>query len=494
MAANDDFLKKVYDRYLGSDYEWGDADLNPKREIKKSSQEDFEENAAAIVERIKSRVLELEAQAASLPKYKVPEVVDNDNFLTTSSGVGGADPNPDFNESELAIKLAVGGAVDSSRIVLPEGDYTSTIDFLVNEIEKTILPMLAPWTGDYDGPGDSPSASIQMSNPGCDDVVDDDTIDLENSSKEFKDLKDSSAAADVGDDESSEDEDEDGGSAASSGSSKSTSEAADDKAADNEAKAAQEVVERSKDIASCIAAEIGILQAILALLKVINVIKKAVILMMSIMVPIVKMIAFAAQCWINPPAASEVIQMVAEKIAALLVTAIGEILELIWRMLDMDCKTEMIQSVLDQINESLTGVNSIITVSKSLVSFTKNQTTAMAQSLEDSFNKFKQTSQWRDAWEDLKDSTTWESLKKTQKNAVNEALFDGNGLSSEGLTAAVSNTLPSHIKNSLNMLLNSSKDIANEANDMFSNMGLQDTSLAQKLTDLTDFLGPLKIK
>lgn len=216
--------------------------------------------------------------------------------------------------------------------------------------------------------------------------------------------------------------------------------------------------------------------------------------MMSIMVPIVKMIAFAAQCWINPPAASEVIQMIAEKIAALLVTAIGEILELIWRLLEMDCKTEMIQSVLDQINESLTGVNSVITVSKSLVSFTKNQTTAMAQSLEDSFNKFKQTSQWKDAWEDLKDSTTWESLKNTQKNAINEALFDNNGLSSAGLAAAASNTLPSNIKNSLNMLLNSSKDITNEANDMFSNMGLQDSALAQKLTDLTDFLGPLKIK
>lgn len=493
MAVDNDFLKKVYDRYLGSDYEWGDADLNPKREIKKSSQEDWEENAAAIVERIKERVLALEAQASALPKYKAPEVVDNDNFVTESSGVaGGADPNPDINEQELAIKLAVGGSVDSTRIVLPEGDYTSTIDFLVNEIEKVILPILIPWTGNYDGPGISPSASIQMSNPGCDDVVDDDTIDLEDTNKEFKNLKDSSADADASSEEDSENEDD--SSSTNQSSSKSTSEAADDKAADNETRAAQEVVERSKDIASCIAAEIGILQAILALLKVINVIKKAIILMMSIMVPIVKMIAFAAQCWINPPAASEVIQMIAEKIAALLVTAIGEILELIWRLLEMDCKTEMIQSVLDQINESLTGVNSVITVSKSLVSFTKNQTTAMAQSLEDSFNKFKQTSQWKDAWEDLKDSTTWESLKNTQKNAINEALFDNNGLSSAGLAAAASNTLPSNIKNSLNMLLNSSKDITNEANDMFSNMGLQDSALAQKLTDLTDFLGPLKIK
>ena len=46
---NDEFLKKVYDQYLGSDYEWGDADLNPKREIRKTGEEEWEDKQASIV-------------------------------------------------------------------------------------------------------------------------------------------------------------------------------------------------------------------------------------------------------------------------------------------------------------------------------------------------------------------------------------------------------------------------------------------------------------
>jgi hypothetical protein len=61
------------------------------------------------------------------------------------------------------------------------------------------------------------------------------------------------------------------------------------------------------------------------------------------------MITFAAQCWINPPAAAQVGQMVAEKIAALLISAIGEVLQMIWDLLEMDCKTEQVQKVLDEI-------------------------------------------------------------------------------------------------------------------------------------------------
>lgn len=499
MADNEDFLKKVYDRYLGSDYEWGDADLNPKREIQKSDAEQWEEDQKAIIDRIAARVKELAAQAASLPKYKEPEVVDNDNFVTESSGIGGnADPNPDYNESELELKLATGGNPDSPHLIIPNGDPDPQIDFLIGEIGDVIMPLLIPWTGSLNAPGNITDVSIQMSNPGCDDVVDDTSIDLDaaaaanaNNSSSTNNSSSSSSSSDSGDDDNNSDDNDNSNNGSSS---KTTSEAADAAAEDAVNASTSEALARSQDIAECIATELGILQAILALLKVVSALRKSLLLIMSIMVPIVKMIAFAAQCWINPPAASEVVQMVAEKIAALLISAIGEVLQMIWNMLDLDCKTEMVQSVLDQINETLSGVNSLMNSTKSLISFAKNQAVATAQSLSDSYQKFKQTSQWEEAWEDLKDSTQWDNLKKVQKSAVNEALFNGQGLSKEGISAALSTVLPSDMKNALNSLLTSSKDITNEANDMFTNMGLQDTSLAQKLTDMTDFLGPLKIK
>ena len=53
---NDEFLKKVYDQYLGSDYEWGDADLNPKREIRKTGEEEWEDEQAAIIDIIEQRI------------------------------------------------------------------------------------------------------------------------------------------------------------------------------------------------------------------------------------------------------------------------------------------------------------------------------------------------------------------------------------------------------------------------------------------------------
>lgn len=487
----DEFLKKVYDRYLGSDYEWGDADLNPKREISRTDAEQLQEDQEAILQRIAARLHELNAQAAALPKYRAPEVIDNDNFLTESAGVGGnGDPNPDYNDAELQMRLALGGNADSNKLVMPDGDYDSQIDFLLSQIDGVIIPLLIPYTGSINAPGNQTSPTIQMYNPGCDEFGDED-IDMNDASPDSRDRK-NDMDDEAGDDDS--DSEEDDSLTTGGGSSKTTSEAADAAALSNEQAASREVIERNKEIAGCIAKELGILQAILILLTIISVIKQGVIFLLSIIIPIVQIITLASQCWINPPAASDVIQKTAEKIAALLISAIGEIIQLIWNMLEFDCRTQQLQSFLDRINDVLSGLNFSLLSTKSLISFTKNQTTAIAQSLQASYNRFKQTSQWKEAWADLKNATTWENLKNTQKNAIDDMLFDGKGLSKEGMSAAMSNVLSSDIKRSLNSLLSSAKGVTAEANDLYKNTGIKDTSLSQKLTDMADFLGPLKIR
>ena len=120
---NDEFLKKVYDQYLGSDYEWGDADLNPKREIRKSGEEEWEEEQAAIIDTIEQRIKALQKEAANLPKFKRPEVVDNDNFLTKTSGInGGASPSNDIPLSQLKVQSALGGDL-GDNLFLPKNYY-----------------------------------------------------------------------------------------------------------------------------------------------------------------------------------------------------------------------------------------------------------------------------------------------------------------------------------------------------------------------------------
>ena len=119
---NDEFLKKVYDQYLGSDYEWGDADLNPKREIRKTGEEEWEDEQAAIIDIIEQRIKALKKEAANLPKYKKPEVVDNDNFLTTTSGInGGASPSNDISLSQLKTQSALGGDL-GDNLFLPKSN------------------------------------------------------------------------------------------------------------------------------------------------------------------------------------------------------------------------------------------------------------------------------------------------------------------------------------------------------------------------------------
>ena len=332
----EEFLKKVYDRYLGSDYEFGDSDLNPKREISKTSLEELESEEEAIMEMIANRLRELHAMAADLPKYKVPEKVDNDNFITESSGAGlGPDPTPEINPNEILTKISLGGDPSDNHLLLPGGGLDTQVDFLMSELENILLnvAVISPPPA---GPGPFPGGGndmTQLFNPACDEYEDYDDAELGDLLNNLKNG--------INDGLNTDDDDE---SIITGAKKKSAAEAADDFSDETNAERDRNVADRERGVRECIAKELPILSAILAILKAVNVLKKVLMLILSIVVPIVKMIAFAAQCWINPPAAGEVIQMVAEKIAALLITAIGEILQMLWNLLDLDCKTEQVQT------------------------------------------------------------------------------------------------------------------------------------------------------
>lgn len=491
MAEQSDFLKKVYDKYLGTDYQWGDSDLNPKREIARTSEEDWEDEQQAIISTIAVRVKELKEQAASFKKFKKNEAIDNDNFTTVSSGVGGnADPSSDVNEAELKLKMAVGGNIGNSHIVFPDIPVSDDVDFLLSELEALTLSIIAPI--DLEGPPDGfiNDTSNLLYNVGCDDISIYEDTDISETNSSFDSLKNGITSND--NDSISNDDDNDGGPASSN---KTVAEAADIASDNLNYERDKAAAEQEAQIKACLVAEIGILQAILSLLKCVSAMKKALLLVMSIVTPIVKMVAFAAQCWINPPAAAQVIQMVTEKIAALLVTVIGIILQELWNLLDLDCQTEVVQSVLDQINDILSGVDSIMSMTDSLINFGKSQTKVTMASLKDSYQKLKQTSQW-DAWgEDLMDAASWENLQETLGKSVDSQLLGNEGWSAAGIQNMLSAVAPSGIKDKINGLIESSKIAVSQAQSMLSRVdGEGSSSLAQKLTDMQEFLGPLRIR
>lgn len=494
MAEESDFLKKVYDRYLGTDYQWGDSDLNPKREIARTSEEEWEDEQQAMLDLIAARVKELRELSSNFKKYKKTEKIDNDNFITTSSGVGGnANPSSSVNEAETKLKIATGGGLGNSHLIFPDTESNTDADFLTSEIERLTLSLTAAFDIDSPPAGGVNDTSNLLYNVGCDDINVYSESDLSMTDSDFKSMSDSlsSEAESNSDENESSSEDEQ----SSTNSSKTTAEASDDAAAATEEARAAAVDEQEAQIKACIVAELGILNAILSLLKVVNALKKALLLVMSIVTPIIKMVAFAAQCWINPPAAGQVIQMVAEKIAALLVTVIGIILQKLWNLLEMDCQTEVVQSVLDQINDILSGVDSTLTMTDSLINFGKSQTKATMSSLKDSYQKLAQTQQWENAFKDLKDAAKWESLENSMTGAMNDKLFGSEGWSASGVQNALGNVLPSSIKDQINALIESSKEAVSQSQAALSKIdGEGSSSLAQKLTDMQEFLGPIRIR
>lgn len=504
MAENEDFLKKVYDKYLGSDYEWGDADLNPKREIQKSDEEDWEEEQAAIIATIEDRLKQLQRQAAQLPKYKRPEVVDNDDFMTTTSGVNGApSPSKDVSLNQIAMQAALGGDI-GDNLFIPSANFDDQINFMLNSVIPSLIPVLVEMPS---GPNTAPngaSFATELFNPGCD--TEDSAIqDFESSNEEFNNLKNTllkDASNDKDDGSGSDLSDETISSLATSG---AASNQADKEADTADTAAEQAAMEQYKDAVECIAKELGVLQYILALLKVINTVKKVLLLILSIVVPIVKMITFAAQCWINPPAAAQVLQMVAEKIGALLISVIGEILQMIWNLLEMDCKSQQSQKVLDEINSILSGVDSTINTTKNLISFSVKQYKTNKKSLQDAYSKFIEENE--DGTRRLRlgqfgqyfDSDKWGEAGAAFEDSIATTMFgtngfDENGINMEGIKTMLQSGVPSEIKNTINSLLNSSTDLLGNAKNVFESAGLGNTVLQATLTDMTDFLGPIKIK
>lgn len=495
---NDEFLKKVYDQYLGSDYEWGDADLNPKREIRKTGEEEWDEEQAAIIDTIEQRIKALKKEAANLPKYKKPEIVDNDNFLTTTSGInGGASPSNDISLSQLKAQSALGGDL-GDNLFLPKSNFDDQINFLLNEIAGMIPSVIIQGPFPYSKVPDGVGLATEMFNPGCD-TEDETAEEFESSNPEFNKLKAALLESEGDSSDDSEDDEEDEGAGVGGGSG-AAADQADKDVEDQVNKANKAANEQAAKAAECIAKELGILQSILALLKVINTLKKVLLLILSVIVPVVKMVAFAAQCWINPPAAAQVAQMVAEKIAALLISVIGEVIQMIWDLLDMDCKTEQVQKVLDEINETLSGVDSAINMTRNLVSFGMKQYDANKKSLVDSFNKFtNKGDKYNNPIKEYGNKDNWKKAGDTFKDTMGTALFgkdgiDENGVNGAGLKNILSAAMPDGIKSAINNLMDSAQGILEQTNSILNDVKVKDTVVNATITDMTDFLGPIRIK
>ena len=377
------FVDKVYDAYIKEDYSYGDNNLNPKREIKRMSIRDTDEQLNRILASIQRKVTEISIKYPS-DQFKVDEAIGN------FGGSGGKIDNIPPSLREAIFKA---GGTGNSLVMIPSMD--GDVSPLMVEVEIAIAKILATIASDpnatdeekkiFDGLGDSGldlfdiscngtlsliAGEVNSDSDSDDDDSDeeDDGRDEDNNDNEDDDDNDNDSGDDIGGgggDDGSGDGDDGGDSNGDddfateiASSEDETADAAMEEAVDKAIAQMDAAIANSEANArSCAVKDLGLMKAFLAILKVIQTIKKAMNPLMNILYDTVRLIVLAAGCWNNPTNVGEIIQRIVVKIIAILIMVIAMLVQMFWEMLGLDCLTEEAKSIIDQIKETLTGVS-----------------------------------------------------------------------------------------------------------------------------------------
>ena len=383
MAKDSAFLKKVYDKYLDEDFAYGVSNLNPKREISKGNLDDAKTIEQQVIEEIEKQFAEIKKETSKFVTYKKAVEEVGDDFKTESGGMGGSGGPTEMSGEEQFFQ-SLGGTDELFFIPGIENEEETPLE---REIKQYILK-LTPYLGI------GVASSTTSSGTGTGDASSDDnlagTLDgagvlqMNCNGLTFKELL-KKKKTEKGEDDSEDDEnpahgeeghvcdetcpnyvadvDKEEEETDTSGDSGSTD---DGGAAGNAEENDAAVDEDQALLLECALQQCAILQVILIMVRVMSTLKKALAMVLSIVVPIVKIVARAASCWVDPPAAAEAAQLVAEKVAAIIIGLIAKLLQMIWDSLKLDCVTSVAQDILNQINQILAGIDSLTSIGKQM--------------------------------------------------------------------------------------------------------------------------------
>jgi hypothetical protein len=351
------FVDKVYDAYIKEDYSYGDNNLNPKREIKQMSLKNTDDQLNRILASIQRKVTEI-SMKYPVNTFEVNEAIGN------FGGSGGKLKNIPASLREAIFNA---GGTGNNLIMIPSMDGDTSP--IISDIEITIAKILATI-------GSAPPPELEgggggedwPSNSGLDlfDINCNGTLSLipgvTNGNSDYDDNNSngdgfSNISGGSGYDEN---DDNDNGLNLNDGFTDSTLDTADAIMEDAVDKALEQMerdlVQQKANARSCAIKDLGLLKAFLAILQVIQKIKKAMNPLMNILMDVVKLTVLAAGCWNNPTNVAEIIQRIVIKLVAILIMVVAMLVQMFWEMLGLDCLTEEAKSIIDQIKEALTGV------------------------------------------------------------------------------------------------------------------------------------------
>lgn len=439
-----DLLKKVYDKYINEDYTLGLDNLNPKREITKVDLDSIQEDENLIMSMVLKRLQELKSSFDNLPNYKLNTPVNNNDFV---SNIQVMNDTANVIDSQLNA-IALSGSTGPTIIVPgpPPGPGPQPIIEIIDDWLLKLTGLPPTDTIDPDDP-DSSEYIKNFYDVNCDGFSEDITewykdnklIDREvviNGVKQpnggtTDNSKDNNSAdsnnkngngnnnngSGSGDDEENENN--------SADNTKNTADALAEAQEEAIRKAEEKSKESERTLKKCYILQLNQLKVILTMLKMVINLTSTAVQLMTVIVPIVRMIAFASQCWINPPAAAEAIQIIKNKIFAILMSMVGEILQLLWDALNLDCAVSQIQELIDEILNAITSVDNMINMGKSNLKFCLDATEEMANDIDKIKKSFSDEAleeakkNWKNEFNSAKDE-----LKKTYEEIKNMSPLD----------------------------------------------------------------------
>lgn len=412
MRSN--FVDKVYDTYITSDFTYGTDNLNPVREIDLSDNKSIDDKIAEIYAELNKRVDNIK---------KTVSVLTGDSDEDLYQGNTTSENNSDEDNFHFKNVIGLTGSAGDKIVVVPA--FEEDMDPLTLEIE---IMMLEKTIQAYYPDGDPTTVEGSGGNPDIPDIelppfIPDCIVLSGESSKananELSEIQDDTDDNNLGGTPAKKD-----GKVNSDAPTISAGKLSD--AVSDALNAAEKASsDNLKEQADCAKAELGILKMILAVLKVIKMIKQMMDPALTIIMQAIKIVQLAVQCWNNPTCIAVIIQRVMGTVIAILMSVVGQLIAQIWKMLGMDCFSAQAQAIMDEIREALAAIGSIISEldPTGIITDVKGIASAIMDTVDSLKNNI---SNMAADVQNMKDNPKLigENMKATLKTSLNKALED----------------------------------------------------------------------
>jgi hypothetical protein len=414
--AFDQLLLKTYDKYVPRDYVYDEevGNLNPKREVEWSKP--VTEQVMARLQKITDDIVRRQVQPRPEPERvktsMMPESLPTGiplPMLQAISATGGSSPIFQIDEmlqdlvpylpSPFIDELMLPPEIDCDEILGALGFTQDEIDGNRGENRDNNRGSSGGNSDDSsndDGSGDGGDGSgsgdggIGDGGDGSDDGSGDGSSDGDGGVGSG-DGDDDGDGGDDDDDLADEADDADD---------------ANDEDEEAEFEAQFEETDYDDTYAACAGIELGWLKILLAIAKVIAMLKKIISMVLAILIPIIEIIQLACGAWLNPTNIGKIIQFIVQLIIALVVMIIAMIIQLIWDLLNLDCIIDDVKATIDEIKKVLSAFASLTNqFNPTAVGLMMDSVKAsLLDPLESAAEQFKNNADaWRDAWNETKD-------------------------------------------------------------------------------------------